>query len=400
MLLVVEAAQPEVVGRLTDAGVVEASVGPTSPDGWTAAWLEAPGDAVLDIHRPMVQIDELERGPQVTVRDGEGTTWIVGPDDAGHAVTQAAEGLAGMFAIPDRMAEIAALLHEEDADNLVADLAELLPLPELMVEPEPERAVILSRLDRETARMAAAITGPAWLLDLGAGWLATVPSQGRSAEAAAASSVNARRRDHTLVLWRSRQTSGVDVWRRGRIEAGWLWNDPWVHLGVDEPSAESAASGALVAAAASADVHQPSLRALLRMRQPDSDPLPDLIAVLGLPHAAMAVLDGVHGELPDAERVPAMTAPQAWWAAMSRPRQLSGARRVMYAGYAVGTALAALVCVLMTIFSVAVLATGGDFVDQQGTTMSDWMSAGVFAVLSAILIPTARFRFRTLRNRS
>ena len=72
--------------------------------------------------------------------------------------------------------------------------------------------------------------------------------------------------------------------------------------------------------------------------------------------------------------------------------------RRVYLAYAVGTALAALVCLAMTALTIAVAASNGTVVDQSGVTAEDRVLVGVFAVLTLILTPTAVYRFRRLRR--
>jgi hypothetical protein len=52
----------------------------------------------------------------------------------------------------------------------------------------------------------------------------------------------------------------------------------------------------------------------------------------------------------------------------------------------------------MTLLSAMVLATDGEFVDQDGAGGGDWVWLGVFAALTVILTLTARTRWRATRR--
>ena len=66
--------------------------------------------------------------------------------------------------------------------------------------------------------------------------------------------------------------------------------------------------------------------------------------------------------------------------------------------YAVGTVVAAAVCVAMTALMIAVLVTDGAVTEQAGTSREDWVALAVFTALSLILIPTSVFRIRRARR--
>ncbi|MFC5679288.1 hypothetical protein [Aeromicrobium endophyticum] len=102
--------------------------------------------------------------------------------------------------------------------------------------------------------------------------------------------VNARGR--SVVLWRSGGHVGLEVLKRGSRRASHVWEPGWTPFGVADDglrdpgvTGDAAAIGSLLGLA---DDDVVSLRALMR-REPDLDALAGL---LGLPPAAVAVLEG------------------------------------------------------------------------------------------------------------
>lgn len=67
---------------------------------------------------------------------------------------------------------------------------------------------------------------------------------------------------------------------------------------------------------------------------------------------------------------------------------------ILSAIYAMGTAVAAVVCIAMTGLLVAVLVTDGAAWEATGTSVEDWAALVAFALLSLVLIPTAVYRIR------
>lgn len=331
----------------------------------------------------------------MVVRDGAGPIMTVTESDAREAASAAAVILGAMFGSRDNEAEVEVLLRdrEQDVESLTTGLSGLLPLP-VWVEVEPDRVVVLTRLGLAHARMAAGIAGPAWLLEATAGWIAVVPANDNNGEAAAALAAGTRRRERTLVLWRTGRTCGVTVWRRGWVEADWSWRDSWVRVDPDIMATERTTCAALAAAATTDDVDLPALRSLLRAEQPDGDPLVTLIDLLGLPPRFLTILDAGAAleQWPDTEHVLARSPTQAWRLATTSVQPRSGWRHVAYTCYATGTVLAAAVSVAMVLLGVAVIVTGGSVIDQHGSTGSDWAFTAVF------LVPTARFRLLGARR--
>jgi hypothetical protein len=150
------------------------------------------------------------------------------------------------------------------------------------------------------------------------------------------------------------------------------------------------------------DLHLPTLRALLRRPRLDDGAVASLLDLLGLPRSTAETLRASQApeRIPGAELVEKATpraattaAMRADWADRRRIRN-----RPLYLAYAIGTALAALVCLAMTGLGIAVLVTRGKLVDQEGVTAEDWLLVGVTAALTVVLIPTAIYRLRKFRK--
>lgn len=175
MLFFVKAPQREVVQLLTAARALDASVGPMSPSGRSAAYVDARPEEGPDLGEAtsFVRIDEDEFATHVTVRAGAGPAVTATDPNAGEA----AATLCAVFDSWDDETQIEALLRdrEQDVESTTTGLSQLLPLPAL-VEREPDHVVVLTRLAPTYARMAAGIAGPAWLLEATAGCTAVVPT--------------------------------------------------------------------------------------------------------------------------------------------------------------------------------------------------------------------------------
>ncbi len=256
-----------------DSAGSSALVGPTSASGWTGAWSESPEGQEPDMAAcsSVVVVDETPSGPRLVLREGGEPVvtldWSCRSDQPSVAV--AAACLTSMFGPPDRVAEVEELLSDagHDAESLLEGLERLLDLPQL-IEPDPDAVVVVCRGEVPLIRMAAAIAGPVWLVDAGAGWTLVIPTQtGGAAHAGVAAAVSAagRRKECTLLLRRGGPARGVGVWSRGAVDANWSWNSPWRTVDPQELATETATCVAL-AAAAPPGLHLPTLRALLRRR--------------------------------------------------------------------------------------------------------------------------------------
>lgn len=402
-MVVVRAPHEQVVRTLRAAGVL-ASVGPTSGSGWTCVWLDH--EDAIDPHEwgfgEYLSVEEMSSTARVRACEATGTMATLWADaDTAVDATQAAAMLARMFDAPDQQAELEGLLAggTADLDSVASGLEDLLALPE--VEPGPQPGVVLSRSDPTMVRMAAEIAGPASLASLADGWLAIAPvpddEEGYEALAGAISTLG-RRREHTVVLWREGGRSGVQIWRRSDLAATWSWGgwefvDPdWMLESVfcDE------------CASLRPELHLPTLRALLR-RQASGDPLAEFVGLLGLPEAVLGMVDTTAaGEaLPGGELVERMPARRAWWSAVNSARTDPEpvTNKLLYGAFAVATVIACLLSLAMTLLGIAVIATDGAVIDQQGHSLADWLSVVFFGLLTAILVPTSVFRFRRLRAR-
>lgn len=97
-------------------------------------------------------------------------------------------------------------LGDLDSESLLEGLEVLLDLPELGGT-EPERSVVLTRWDPAMVRLAAAVAGPTWILPLDSGWNITIPTRHQDAPSealATAVSAATKRRDRSVLLWKSR----------------------------------------------------------------------------------------------------------------------------------------------------------------------------------------------------
>jgi hypothetical protein len=320
-------------------------------------------------------------------------------------MTALAGALVDLFGPEDALGAVRSLLTEDDLDieSFWDRLDGLLDLPELAA-PEPERCVVATRGDPAVMRMAAAIAGPTWILPLDPGWAVAIPAHDEDAQAdvlAAAISGAAKRRERTVHIWSHGSAVGLQIWRRGSLEVSWSWGTAWETIVTEPLEFESEVCDAI--AALNPDLHLPSLRALLRQDRLDEAAVASLLELLGLPDSIWQTLAASRtpDRIPGAELIHKATARQATLAAMRSDwadrRQVRN--RPLYLVYAIGSAVAALVCLAMTCLGVAVLLTDGAVVDQSGVTAEDWLFLGAAAVLTIVLIPTAIYRLRRSRKR-
>jgi hypothetical protein len=408
VVLLVRAGHDEVVTALLQADS-DGLVGPTATSGWTCVWLEGDDlDGVDDFGFPAyLWAYPTPSGSTVELvragRPPERREWAPSSDPV--AMTALADALVDLFGPEDAWDALRSLLTHDDLDigSFWDRLDEVLNLPELAA-PEPERCVVATRGDRAMIRMAAAIAGPAWMLPVDTAWTVAIPAHDEDSRAdvlAAAISGAAKRRERTVHIWSHGPAVGLQIWRRGSLEVSWSWGTAWETI-VGEPlQFESEVCNAI--AALNPDLHLPSLRALLRQDRLDEAALASLLELLGLPDSIGQTVAASRApdRIPGAELIHKATARQATMAAMrsdwSDRRQVRN--RPLYLIYAIGSAVAALVCLAMTCLGVAVLVTDGAVVDQAGVTAEDWLFAGVAAVLTVVLIPTAIYRLRRSRKR-
>lgn len=289
-----------------------------------------------------------------------------------------------------------------DADSLIARLEELLVLPELGA-PLPQRLLLLASGDPAMVRMAAAIAGPAWVLPADSSWNLTIPARQEEAaplQLGAGISAATRRRERTVLVWRHGTTVGLQVWRGGFMDASWAWAHGWETVVADPWELETSVCDAICPI--QPDLHLPTLRALLRQTELDDASLDRLADLLKLPSGLAATLrdSALPKDIPGAELIEETTPRSAWLATM-RSDWARGPlirSRSLYIAYAVGTLIAALVCLGMTVLGIAIVLTDGSAVDQTGVTTEDRAFVGIFALLTLVLAPTAIYRLNKART--
>jgi hypothetical protein len=424
MLVIVNLPQDRVIAIL-ETRAVAASIGPTSPTGWTTVWSI---DEVWSSEEPSrsgegqdllpagcgaryFAIDEIAEGLQLDVFGGAGEVlhhvWSYDPKVVPLAQVEAvAAGLTTMFSCHDRQRDVEELFRGEplDPEELVESLDSLLNLPELE-EPAPPVAAVAYRGEPRFARLAASIAGPAYLKAGSGRWTTLVASgedESRSIELAAGVSGAGGRRDVVVLIWRDGSGSGWSLWRRGNPVASGSWNGRWRHLESDPLRAEVETVKPIVKALGP-QVDENSLRALLRSSRADHDPQAEFVALLNLPSDLLEAVDNPErfGEGTGVEYVEKSSVRKAVFQG-ARGDFDSGAPakwRILLTGYAIGTVLAAGVCLAITALAVAVLVTDGAVANQTGVGGDDWAMLAMFGVLSLVLVPTAVVRMRRVRRR-
>lgn len=406
-VLLVRATHEEAVAHLS-AARVDGSVGPTAPSGWTCIWLhEDDVESATSLRfATHVWADESQGRVVLEVqRPGAATTRVVWPGSQDDAVTSSVAGaLVELFGPGWSLALVRGLLAPTylDLEQLRNGLQTLLNVPET-AGPDPERSVVASRGEPSMIRVAAAIVGPTWLVAAPPDWTVTVPVRREPSlpeELACAVSGATQRKDRAVLLWTHGVTFGLQVWRGGSLDASWTWGSGWETVVADWLEVETAVCTGI--APVNPDLHLPTLRALMRREDLDPAGIVSLVELLDLPPMVMYPLGSspdLEG-LPGAELIERATATRAALSVLRSAQAESDPvqHRRVYLAYAVGTALAALVCLAMTALTIAVAASNGTVVDQSGVTAEDRVLVGVFAVLTLILTPTAVYRFRRLRR--
>jgi len=409
--MIVRLPQAQVIATAEAQGLTTASIGPTSRRGWTTLWSEEVEESDrAGYGAQYLAIDETPEGLQLDAFLGAGAALRqVWPYAAGTPMVQndaLAGALAELFDCRERQRDVEELLRGGpfDPEELVESLDALLDLPELY-EPIPAVAVVAFRGEHKIARFAATIAGPALVCAEPDGWsilLASGEGETRSVQLAAGLSGAARRRDLVLDVWRDGTGSGWSLWRRGWSVADWSWNTRWWFLKSDPVGAEALTVRRLVKALGH-PVEEDSLRALLRSKRSDPDPLAELVALLGLPMDLLVALDqperfaeraGVEDITKTSARRAVLQGARGGFDADTPPRWPA-----LSTAYAIATVVAAAACVAMTALGIAVLVTNGTAVDQSGLTSDDWELFAMFVVLSLVLVPTAVVRMRRVRRR-
>ena len=348
-------------------------------------------------------IEEIYSRLTLEIRQADGQparlTWP--HPDAKHQLTAVAGALVEEFGPTDARGEVQTLLARDDLDIDVLSeaLDVLLDLPELAA-PEPDHCVVVTRGDRTMVRLAAAVAGPTWILAVDADWTVAVPAADEAPEIFAAAVSAGNRRDRAVLLWRHGDAFGLQIWRRGKMDVTWSWASGWETVVHDSLVVEAAVCKAVTPL--NPDIHLPSLRALLRRPSLDEATFESLLELLALPGTVADALNASQepGSLPGAELIQKATPREATVTAVRSDWRGAGQvrSRPLYLAYAVGTALAAIVCLAMSVLGIAVLVTDGSAVDQAGVSTGDRLLVAAITVLTLVLIPTAIYRLRRARR--
>ena len=392
------------------------SLGPSSPTGWTAVQIESPDG--MPSGAPALLVDQLDDEVELTVRDAAGEEHLVWSIDPEEPVGPSRDNLDRMIealgrllnlSASDRTAVAALLADRPDGEALVGALGEAVGLPDLAL-PAPRSAVVLARFPRAgmraTGMMAATHLGRVTFAELVAGWTCLVPEEEPEAADALAMAVGQAmragnivvRRRRALLLWRGdRGVCGALVVRGGEVEASMSWGSAWDEPALDGWGARDAIVDEFVQLADPAAVDLHGLRALFRSSSHTDDPLTALVARLGLPPGAIAVLDGTEGA-PSRAELPPIGFWQYLWALLNGRGSLADGDPTWQVVLGALAVLVAVVCALMSALSVAVLATDGAFIDQAGTTSEDWWALLLFLALTLMHVVAARGAFRSARR--
>lgn len=406
-MLLVRANHDDVVAVLRAADT-DGLVGPSAASGWTWLWVDDESlEAIEHLDFPAyLWADETRSGLRIELRRPGGSaqrvSWTQGSDTV--AMDALVTALVNEFGPPGSSDEVRALLARTDLDpDLFWDgLERLLDLP-AVESAEPERCVLATRADPTLVRLGAAIAGPAWIMPVESGWTVLAPAGDTDSAGdvlAAAVSGATKRRDRVVLLWTRDEAFGLQVWRGGSIDVSWSWAGDWETVASDPLAFEGEVADAITGL--NPKLHVPSLKALLRRKHLDAGAADSLVELLGLPGRVAATLrSSVPAEgLPGAELLQratpkdaAVAAFRADWADRRRIRN-----RPLYLAYAVGTAVAAVVCTALTGLGIAIWMTDGSVIGQAGASNEDRVFVGVSALLALVLIPTAIYRLRRARQ--
>lgn len=389
MLALVRAPHPAVVSALQADGV--GIVGPTAASGWTAVWLPD-AERVLPLG-DVVSIEEDDDGDLTLGVHASGRshvwTWSCDPEDRSPSEVQdASRSLCEVFGRPERERELADLLQDvPGAEDVASSLDLVLGLPALD-EPAHERAVALTRADRTAAHVAARVLageiGRTGFVTLEHGWSAIRPLDAADAHEMVTPTLAAGadgRHRAALSLWRGPGgTSGFLIALGPDEVSAVAWNTDWRDLGTEGWEHRDAVATTLAEHVGTGDVDVAELRALVRARTWNGDPLAHLAFLLGLPRTALAILDD-HDNAPALELVePASMWRVVWDAAKETNREPRITARWLQLTIAVAAILIGLVGLAAAATGYAVIATDGAFVDQDGVDARDWAFTVMFTV--------------------
>ncbi|MFC0673233.1 hypothetical protein [Brachybacterium hainanense] len=322
MLLIARASQAELSAALSPLPLPADpadgwSVGPTSPSGWTAAWIRTEPSLPPEWDRILLGDAEDPRILRVRATGADRRfAWGGGEE---HLPIGAAEAVADALALPGGAGLVREALEEhlcrreldpeevedpdadevgEDGDALlgeaVAALSAAVPgLPEL--ERVQAREITLDRGDaaraREIGRMAADAEGQVRVTPLDAGWFAIASLEDPGIGPDLFFPEDAQRDRWVLSLFRDAGSGcGLSAATPDDVPVLMLWNTGWIEQ-TDDGAARREEAEALIAALGP-DVDAERLRALFRETELPGDPLAAVLDALRIPREALLVLDG------------------------------------------------------------------------------------------------------------
>ncbi|KYH43446.1 hypothetical protein AZH51_16990 [Branchiibius sp. NY16-3462-2] len=389
------AAQESIVTDLEQARVA-ADVGPTSATGWSAVWADESVAGLLPMPWVSVAHDSSrpEGRPEVIVRDADGMRH--GPEAPPEDV---ADQLLTLFEAreEDRAGIVEALADSEDADELLDGLSAL-GLPS-MTPADPETMVMVIAGAPVEARFGAHKAGPAWLASLDPQTTLVLPVDDSDEVGAGArlphsqevfvtvsTVVGGRRRQ--LVLWRSADATGFEIWHKGEQLGRWIWNRAWRTTMMQTLDIEPHVVEALAAIAAG-PVEAVDLRVLLRRKAGTGTELTELVGLLGLPPGVADLANGrvEPQQVPGAERLERQGMARSMRTALREEPPLSPRPAVqgLYLLYTIGTVLACLIMALVSLTGVVRLTTGES---------EEWLFLVFSMGMTLLLGWTARYRVR------
>lgn len=409
MLAYLRAPRPAVLDACVEDP--EAVVGPRSASGWTVAWLPALEHVSRFERAVVIDLDEVEDRVDLWIHSGGDTVgWYWEPQEDPAVSGAGAEQIESDATAAAARRSAALALHRTldaapDAERPLIDLLVGRPPAETLVDmlrqvgdlpasepPLPVRSVVIAHASAEASRhagaLAAAELGDVVLADLGDGWTALVaqesPEHGDLLAAAVGTMVRTpgrgARRRRVLMLWRGEDGAcGVELYRGEDVLAAHAWGTGWQQPSCADHESRDSVTNELLPASAAEATDLPRLRSLIRSDDRDGDPLAELVAVLALPPAALALLDR-RSDAPASE----MLIPAGPWSIVRS--LLTGrwfapiAPRWALIAYGVLCLGAALLLALLAGTKVAALVTDGAVVGDPAAAVGDW----VFLVIQGL----------------
>ncbi|ROS30534.1 hypothetical protein [Cellulomonas sp. PhB150] len=371
-----------------------AFVGPTDERGWTTVY-SLVEDEISAGFDTWVHLDDERRDPCLRARSADVVqelVWFWDEEELWKPtgdVPAMARLLVALFGEGADHAMVVDLLAAPgDDDWLMWDLADVLRLPELQ-EPGPEQAVVVVRAPREDLLLAAAIAGPARLVDVGHGWWALAPESGSLSPdhdpawdlGHAVAAMTNRKAPVLYVGRRGAEHSVHVVTRREHLPAAG-WDLRWERS--DDDSGERYAALTSRLGEAPIPAHA---RALLRRRSAP-DGLALLFTMFGVPTEVASLLDDSerwsYGEL-----VERSSARRAWWSAVRDASTThddpASVRREWFR--LCGGAFGFLFEGTVAAFLVAMAVTNGAMIDEGPLSTSDvWFLAVVTPIAVASMV--------------